>query len=103
MLNAYLNYPNSLVTVHGEPTCSTIRQMRKSGQRHVRVNTASRAREREKFDGTYRFGSKAEVNDMWVVVDLESPEEEARMVEEIKSALGRRYKPFRDARIERHC
>ena len=40
---------------------------------------------------------------MWVVVDIGSPQEEARVAEEIRTALGRRYGPFRDATVERHC
>ena len=103
MLNAYLNYPNSRVTIHRVAACPTIGQMRKPGQRRVRIDVASRATEMAKFDGVHRFGARAEVNDMWVVLDLGNPREEAETVADIKRALGRRYIPFRDARVETHC
>ena len=35
MLKAYLNYPNSRVTVHGDSTCEEIEKMEKQGQRRV--------------------------------------------------------------------
>ena len=73
MLNVYLNYPNSKVTVHGEATCSTIRQMRKPGQRQVRIDEGSREQELAQFEAAHRFASRAKYNDMWVVVDLASP------------------------------
>ena len=89
--------------MHWVATCSTIGQMRKPDQRRVHVNAASRASELRKFAAIYRFAANAEFNDMWVVVDIGSPQEEARVAEEIRTALGRRYGPFRDATVERHC
>ena len=103
MLNVYLNYPNSKVTVHGEPTCPTIRQMRKPGQRQVRIDAGSRERELARFAAAHRFASRAECNDMWVVVDLGNAEEEDLVVADIRRALARRYEPFRRSRVERHC
>ena len=103
MLNVYLNYPNSKVTVHGEATCSTIRQMRKPGQRQVRIDEGSREQELAQFEAAHRFASRAKYNDMWVVVDLASQREEDLVVENIRRALARRYEPFREARVEKHC
>ena len=103
MIDVYLNYPNSCVSVHGQPTCPAIGQMRKAGQRRVRVDPGTRETELRKFTATYRFASKAEFNDMWVSVDLDTRQEEASVVAEIKKLLGRRYRPFREAAVERHC
>ena len=103
MLNVYLNYPNSKVTVHREAGCPTIRQMRKPGQRQVRIDVGSRAKELARFEAAHRFASRAKYNDMWVVIDLGSAEEEDRAVEDIWRALARRYESFHQARVERHC
>ncbi len=103
MLSVYLNYPNSIVSVHGDASCATIGQMGKVGQRHVRIDARSRVGEMARFAGSYRFASKAELNDMWVVVSLANRAEEERVVVEIKQTLGRRYGPFLDAQVEWHC
>ena len=103
MLNAYLNYPNSKVTIHRVAGCPTIGQMRKRCQRWIQIDAASRATELAKFEGAHGFGATAEVNDMWVVVSLGNPQEEAQVVADIKRALGRRYAPFRNARVDTHC
>jgi len=103
MLQVYLNYPNSKVTVHGVPTCPTIRQMRKPDQRQVRIDEGSRDHELARFAAAHRFASRARYNDMWVVVDLGNAEAEDRAVADIRRALARRYEPFRRARVERHC
>lgn len=103
MIQLYLNYPNSLVSIHGEAGCAEIGKMRKPGQRHVRVDAVSRDTELRRFRAEYRFASQAALNDMWVAVDLDNPQEEVWVITQIKTALGRRYVPFREAVVERHC
>ena len=41
MLQAYLNYPNSKVTVYGEPLCQEIAKMQKSDRRPVNIGRKS--------------------------------------------------------------
>ena len=103
MLNVYLNYPNSLVTVHGDATCGAIQQMRKPRQRHIRIDAASCAKELGRFQGEHQFASRAEHNDMWVCLDLDSAEEQIRIVQKIHRALSQRYVRFRSAQVTRHC
>ena len=103
MLQAYLNYPNSKVTVHGEASCRNIRQTRKPAQRHIHIDRESLEAELARFRGEHGFGSTAAQNDMWVTVDLADPQEEGRVLGRIRKMLGNRYKPFHDAQVERHC
>ncbi len=77
--------------------------MRKPGQRQVRIDEVSRERELTQFEEGHRFASSAKYNDMWIVVELASPQGEERAVADVRQALARRYEPFRDASVERHC
>ena len=103
MLQAYLNYPNSRVTVHGDPTCEEIEKMDKLGQRHVFIDRDSLEGELARFWGTYAFASTAPLNDMWVTVDMGDLLEEQRVLDRIVATLGRRYTPFGRAVPSRHC
>ena len=103
MLQAYLNYPNSKVTVHGEPLCQEIAKMQKSGQRLVNIGRELVDREVARFTEVHDFASTAPLNDMWVSVDLGSTHEEQRVLNRIVAALASRYVPFSRAVPNRHC
>ena len=103
MLEVYLNYPNSQVTVHGNMACRSIRQMSKARQRRVRINPRTLQRELRRFGGEHEFGSTAARNDMWVTVDLGDARAEEQAVERMVAALRARYAPFGNADVVRHC
>ena len=55
------------------------------------------------LDDGPRFASTAEVNDMWVRIDLSEPGAEHNLVRQIHGLLGARYVPFANAEVERCC
>ena len=103
MLQAYLNYPNSRVTVHGESTCEEIEKMEKLGQRRVYIDRNSLEGEVARFRAAHGFASTAPLNDMWVTVDLGNLLEEQRVLDRIVAILAGRYAPFGRAVPSRHC
>ena len=103
MLQAYLNYPNSRVTVHGDATCEEIEKMEKLGQRRVYIDRDSLQGELARFRGEHDFASTTPLNDMWVTVDLGNLHEEQRVLDGIVATLAGRYTPFGRALPSRHC
>lgn len=104
MILAYFNYPNSVVRIHGDTSCATIRQQHKEAQRRYRVDRGSISGVLRSFaGGEVRFASTAELNDAWLEVDFSDPVFEAAVVAHIHILLGRRYSPIAKAKIDRHC
>ncbi|MDD9800827.1 MAG: hypothetical protein OXU29_10290 [Gammaproteobacteria bacterium] len=102
MLTVYFNFPNRLITIHRDNACQHIQKNQKPNQRKVDINSNNVDAELQRFN-EYRFGSKREINDMWVSVCLGDEASEIEVINKIKKILGGRYKPFRDAEISRHC
>lgn len=103
MLTVYFNYPNSYISIHGNSDCGEISYVPKPNQREVDINSKNVDVELQRFNNEYRFASTAAINDMWVSVCLGGEASEMGVINKIKKILGRRYKPFRDAKISRHC
>jgi hypothetical protein len=104
MLRAYINYPNAQVTVHRESTCASVRQQKKEGQRTVRLNVRTLSSELGKFsDKAYRFASEADLNDMWLEVDLNDEKFERAVVDYVRSLLAQNYTPFTGVKVSGHC
>ena len=103
MLQAYVNYPNSRVTVHADPICDEIEKMAKEGQRRIRIDRRSLQGELSRFRDTHHFASTAPVNDMWISVDLGDAVEEQRVLDRIVGILAHRYTPFARVEPSRHC
>jgi len=104
VLSAYLNYPNSRVSVHGNPRCGHIQQARKAGQRHVLLEPRTIGSQLRRFiDRTHTFGAEAARNDMWLYIDFAEDPFEVDLARYIHRLLGARYKRFRDAPFQRHC
>ena len=103
MLQAYLNYPNSRVTVHGDSTCEEIEKLEKQGQRRVHIDKDSLEGAVARFRAAHGFASKAPLNDMWVTVDLADLLEEQRVLDRIVAILAGRYAPFGRAVPSRYC
>lgn len=104
MLCVYLNYPNSMVTVHKNLDCGNIEQMEKEGQRYVRIDLSSLSGDLERFaNKEHRFASSSATNDMWLEIDLKNEQFELSVVDFIHSLLALQYKPFQDAMCVIHC
>lgn len=103
MLSAYVNYPNTHVTIHPNPTCSLIRMRQKEDQRRIRINTARISSELLRFESQeHCFGNPPETNDMWLEVDFGDSSFERAVVEHIIRLLARHYSPFRDVQPLTH-
>jgi len=102
MLTVYFNYPNSYISIHGDKCCGEIPDVPKPNHREVDIDSNNVGDELEQFY-QHHFGSTAAKNDMWVRVDFGDEAAERAIIDEIQNILGRRYKPFRDPEISRHC
>jgi hypothetical protein len=104
MLQAYMNYPNPKIRVHGQSSCAEIGKMKKAGQRHVLINNGSIGPELQKFASkAYRFNADAANNDMWLSVDFGDHVFEAAAVTYVQRLVGGYYGPFSSVTIDRHC
>ena len=103
MLSAYINYPNSHVSVHSANDCAHIQQRRKPDQRVVRLDPRTLSAELLKFESEYRFASEQRLNDMWLQLDFSDAAFERAVVEHIRKLLARRYTPFSRVAVSSHC
>lgn len=104
MLKAYLNYPNSKVSVHYDLSCRQIQKMAKPHQRVVRIDQSSISAELQRFImEQHDFASKPAENDMWIELDFTDAEFEFAVLGYLHRIVGKRYKRFSAAKIERHC
>jgi len=104
MIQAYINYPNPHVRVHGSYSCSTIQQHQKEGQRIIELTPRSISEEFLRFEsGHYKFGAEQSINDMWLRVEFKDRIFEVAVVRYVQSILARRYSPFRDVVVDTHC
>ncbi len=103
MTMAYLNYPNSHVTIHGDGACRQIRKMRKPHQRLVEINVGSFASAIQQLSDTLRFGANASNNDLWVSVSFDDTKFEVAVVRYIHRILGRHYSRLHGAGVDIHC
>jgi len=100
----YINYPNSKFTIHRDPHCPAIRMREKENQRIINIESGNVNSILHDFrNQRFKFQSKAELNDMWVEINLNSEAEELDTIKQIKQSLGSIYKPFRQADLTYHC
>lgn len=102
MLVVYINYPNKGITIHGDYGCKEI-QKRNKNKRKIRISQDNKEEILSGFRDSYRFGSKKEVNDMWVEIDFQNQMTEMQVLEEILNSLATRYIRFRDPIRKQHC
>ncbi|NQV70768.1 MAG: hypothetical protein HQ498_12150 [Pseudohongiella sp.] len=104
MIDVYVNYPNPHITIHADSSCGNIQQHHKRSQRVIKITHGSLSRELLKFAaGDYKFAPNAELNDMWLEVDLEDSKFEHSVVDHIWVLLAKKYSPFRSIKIDEHC
>ncbi len=103
MIHVYVNYPNPRASAHSDASCSRIQQAHKENQRVVEVTRANLGRELDRAESEYRFGSTHDLNDLWMKIDLGDTEFEHAVAQHVLVLLGRRYRPFSNVKLERHC
>jgi hypothetical protein len=104
VLHASLNYPHGKVSLHGNTACGSIGKGQKARQRRITLSPGTLETELARFEsGEHKFGSHAGANDMWVTVDLATPDSDEEAVRRIHQSLASRHKPFQNAVMERHC
>lgn len=102
MIFAYFNYPNQLISAHMKNDCGDIQRTGKPRQRKVDIHSQNVDAELKRMENL-KFASNADKNDMWVSVDLNDEALEWQVVTKIKEILGKRYKPFYNAKVNQHC
>lgn len=103
-MRVYVNYPNSRVSVHTDPSCSYYRMMRKPEQRFVRIDPVTISEELQKFiHKRYTFASRPDSNDMWLEINFRDQEFEWAILQYVHRQLGNYYKPFLGVQIKKHC
>ena len=104
MINVYINYPNPHIKIHADSNCGNIQQHHKQNQKVIKIDRASLSRELLIFAaGDYKFAPNAELNDMWIEVDLEDKKFECSVIDYIWQLLAKKYSPFQGIRIDEHC
>ncbi len=104
MLQAYINYPNTHISIHTSASCGFIRPQHKQDQRVITLNPTTFSREIGKFMAQqHRFAPEAAMNDMWLLVDFDDEEFETGVVGYVRRILAQRYSPFGRVAVEKHC
>lgn len=104
MLYAYINYPNSRLTIHGCSDCNFIMKQEKVNRRKVLINPKTFSKEIDKFLlKEYRFSSFSSLNDMWLVLDFDDIKFENAILEYLLVILKKSYKPFNKVEFDIHC
>jgi hypothetical protein len=92
----YINYPNPHFTIHRNPSCHKIRVHHVSNQRVSRVTSSNRVDFLSRLENI-RFAAQRGLNDIWIVINLDTPEQELNLVKEIQAVIGCRYRPLSGA------
>lgn len=104
MTNAYLNYPNSRMTIHADRTCLQIGKSGKQGQRVMGITRNSFAAAISQLDHkSFQLGSSAPVNDLWLTIDFGDLVFEEAVADYVLRLLRQRYSPLQGVQIKRHC
>ncbi len=104
MINVYLNYSNSIATIHQINTCPRIHAHHSPNQRILKLNLNTIQPVLKDFvEGKFVFKAEAEYNDVWLEIDFGELAFEIAVVKYIIYLLGKRYEPFDDLNPELHC
>ena len=100
----YINYPVPHFTIHSNLQCSEIQKHNKANQRMIRVDNQNLGQVLGQFiDNQHVFSSNASENDMWLEVNLVSPQQNIGLVFIVQGILGINYQPLASAPVTFHC
>ena len=104
MLQVYINYPNPLISIHGNVACANIKKMGKQAQRQITLNIGTLSAELLKFQQKgHRFASDSLSNDMWLNIDFSDQEFEREVLRYVQGLIGNHYQPLRHIKPQTHC
>lgn len=100
----YVNYPNPRFTLHRDPSCQLIQMHGKPDQR-VRGVTMHSLNHflSELLEQRMRFAAESGFNDLWLEVQLDTPDQEIGLVHVAQALLGGSYRPLASAPVKLHC
>jgi len=100
----YINYPNPHFGVHRDHSCRMIRMRGKPDQRVRTVSIYTLGDALSEFiDEEMRFAAEGGLNDLWIKIHLDTPEQEMGLVHVLQAILGKRYSPLSNASVDIHC
>jgi hypothetical protein len=104
MISVYVNYPVPHFTIHRHPSCRSIQMHRVETQRYQTVDQESLGSFLAEFiERRIAFAAQRYLNDMWIQIELDTPDQELGLVHVVQALIGQRYKPLATAPIEVHC
>lgn len=105
MITAYINCPyHPHVTLHTDTACGSVPDDFSTARRVVQIDTGNLAREMRKFtEQAYRFDAHGDNCDMWLRIDLDTPQQKLGVVHVVQALLAAHYDILRDATITTHC
>lgn len=104
MINVYLNYPNSIATIHQTSDCPRIHVHHTPDQRHLKIDINTfKSIIQDFIDGNFIFKAEHGKSDVWLEIDFGDLAFEISIVNYILFLLGRQYEPFDSLTPELHC
>jgi len=103
-MQVYLNYPNPHITIHKDASCGQIHMHEKEDQRRISINMVTlRFVLTDFLNDKYIFKAEKQFNDLWLNINLDTPEQEMGLVHVIQAIIGQCYSPISDAPVKEHC
>lgn len=104
MIWVYVNYPNPHFTIHRDAGCGMIQMHQSEKQRHRIVHQQNLGAFLADFiERRIPFAAQSGLNDLWMQIELNTPEQELGLVQVVQALIGQRYRPLATAPIDLHC
>ena len=103
----YINYPEPKFSIHHSSSCKFIppnKNKKKENQRRITVNKQNLRDVLKDFrNDKYPFSSTSSKNDMWIDINLVSPQENEEFFYKIREILEKKYGYLTKAKVKVHC
>jgi hypothetical protein len=104
MIKAYIDYPNTNVTLHRNPNCPRAKVGPNQNIRHVIINADNLSKELKRFrSNAHKFAAAAGMNDLYLILDFIDPVFEEALLAHIKRLIGLTYEEIRNCELLVHC
>jgi hypothetical protein len=105
MMKVYVNYTDPKFSIHRNPLCAEVCKMKKTGQRHIRIDINTISVELGCFaNKEYTFNSNdGPNNDMWLDIEFDDADFEISVLEYVRRLIGKHYTPLGKAELKTHC